>query len=63
MKNCLSEEPILIDLVNENPKDFIEYRFVEPFGTVENFQRGELMIDAIGLRSEDMFDEQDFTLE
>lgn len=57
-ENCINEVPLLINLVDENPRDFIEYDELEPRGKVNNFDRGELMIKAVGLRNDDMYDER-----
>jgi hypothetical protein len=57
-ENCTNEIPLLIDLVNENPRSFIVYEGLDPVGRDGNFDKGELMIKAVGLRKEDMFDER-----
>lgn len=57
-ENCLNEVPLLINLVNEDPRDFIEFIELEPRGKAGNFERGELMIEAVGLRNNDMYDER-----
>ncbi|WP_079242487.1 hypothetical protein [Chryseobacterium indologenes] len=57
-ENCENEVPLLIDLVNENPRSFIFYDGLEPKGKDENFDRGELMIKTVGLRNQDMYDER-----
>lgn len=57
-QNCTNEVPLLINLVDENPRNFIEYNQLEPKGNVNNFDRGELMIEAVGLRNDDMYDER-----
>lgn len=56
--NCENEIPLLIDLVNENPRNFIVYDGLDPKGRPGNFDKGELMIKAVGLRNEDMYDER-----
>lgn len=56
---CKDEQPKLIDLVNEDPRKFIEYKLLEPFGIPgQNYLRGETMINAVGLRNENMLDER-----
>lgn len=57
-QNCENEIALLIDLVNEDPRTFIFYDGLDPKGTEENFDRGELMIKAVGLRNQDMYDER-----
>jgi hypothetical protein len=55
---CELEQPLLTDMVSEDPKTIIEYIYIEPVGTEEYFDKGELMIKTVGLRSENMFDER-----
>lgn len=55
---CATEIPLLVDLVNEDPEEFIEFIELEPFGTTKNRERGEITIQAVGLRHRDMFDER-----
>lgn len=57
-ETCDNEVPLLVDLVNEDPRAFIFYDGLDPKGTTENYDKGELMIKAVGLRNQDMFDER-----
>lgn len=57
-ENCINEVVELINLVDENPTDFIIYDQLEPKGSLLNFDRGELMIKTVGLRNDDMYDER-----
>jgi uncharacterized protein (TIGR02646 family) len=53
---CKNEFPLIIDPTQENPQEFIEFFWLEPFGKGNNSSRGELTINAVGLRRTGMFE-------
>lgn len=53
---CSNETPLLVDLVNENPEDFIQYIGFNPIPNPANKERGKEQIETVKLDRSDLYD-------
>jgi len=55
-EHCENELSLIVEPCKEDPRAFIEFFWLEPFGKGGNSYRGELTINAVGLRRTGMFE-------